>query len=202
MGPTAKLALLLGFETILLVTPMMWPTIPFEVGLAAYALAACLLVYAACDLARSYGMLPVFLSSRWRLFDGPWPDLDKWDRQKEITLKDVAYLWENQEPAGFPLPRKIESRFQSLGEAIRTHVLKVHPANTREAVELGIDVSRGRGDFTADPNWVLRRGDLVNYAYGEGKRPKFLFPKERVPTRKGWWARLKVRCQRTKPPMR
>lgn len=46
MSVSVKAALFIGCEIVLLVTPMMFPTIPYEVGLTAYAVAAALLIYA------------------------------------------------------------------------------------------------------------------------------------------------------------
>jgi len=46
MDKDIRLAMFLAIEIILLVTPMMWPTIPQNIGIAAYAVAAALALYA------------------------------------------------------------------------------------------------------------------------------------------------------------
>jgi hypothetical protein len=108
----------------------------------------------------------------------PWPDFDKWDRQSEFRLYEVACLWSNQEPA-LPLSKEAKDCFLRLERAVLDRTLKVHRENLREVIADAVQESRG-GQVMANPNWGVTRADLLSYALVADEKPRFLFPRERV----------------------
>ena len=117
MGWPGKLAMFVGAEIILLVTPLMFPQIAPELGYAAYACAVLLLLYGVSDY---FGWLPRFGTVKEIL---PLSDWKQWDRADVLELYEAACLWVGEEPR-LPLPRRARRRYVKMVEAILVNKLR------------------------------------------------------------------------------
>lgn len=111
-----------------------------------------------------------------------WPDLQKWDANKEFTLWDASWLWANQEPPrqGEPISQEAQQAFRRLEAGLETRALKVRRSDSRERISDAYDLSAKGIKNKANPNWVASRDDLISFAHSISEKPQFLFPKERT----------------------
>ena len=109
------------------------------------------------------------------------PVCDNWGKKKEFRLVELAWLWEDLEPAGYPLPDIVKARFDKLGQDAHAQALHLnYPDDAREAIWEVSDARKSGNAAKANPEWVVSRSDAMTYARRIDERPPFLFPMERV----------------------
>jgi len=108
-----------------------------------------------------------------------WPDFDKWDQQREFRLWEAANLWANREPK-MPLDRRATVAFRKLEKGINDKTLQVLRQDLREVIYDAYDKTHHGIQPKANPNWGVKRDELLSFASSIGEKPRFLYPKERV----------------------
>lgn len=111
-------------------------------------------------------------------FQAPTPDYDVWDAKDAFRLYEAASLWVNVEPR-LPLTRKARAQYKVFESALNGGGMPAAASPTvRDAIDRAF--AKVNKEEWVDPNTLIDRGVLIEWATHHSEEPPFLFPKRRV----------------------
>jgi hypothetical protein len=142
-----------------------WPSVPYPAQLLFFGFFCAWATFAwAEDILRT-----------WKQ---EWPDFDIWDNEEQFRLWEAAALWVDETPRR-PPGRREKRQFEVLARAVTDRTLDVIRGTLAETIEDAIDETDGKA-VKVNPEWVVKREDLVSFAESRHETPRFLYPKERI----------------------
>jgi hypothetical protein len=142
-----------------------WPSVPFPAQLMIFGSFS---AWAALAWAEDF----------FRAWKRDWPDFDKWDAEDSFRLWEAAALWVDETPRR-PPGRRERKQFRAFSKAISQKKLEVLRESLNETILDAIDETDGK-KVKSNPEWIVRREDLIKFAETQNEKPRFLFQKERM----------------------